>query len=97
MQDSRNGFAHVDFMEEGVAVAVHQSSEENPFTLDDRVLKVDYAKTMVFPPRAKNSNTDPSINKTLFVSNVPYSASANDIEEWFSRYGELTGVQMSAS
>ncbi|KAF8622602.1 hypothetical protein AX15_006862 [Amanita polypyramis BW_CC] len=91
--NSKNGFAHIDFMEEGDAVAAFRNAEENPFSMDGRVLKIDYAVTMVVAPKANSTNTE-FPRRTLFVRNIPYSLTLHDIQECFSQYGELAGVRM---
>jgi len=82
------GFAFVEVNSEDAILKAVEAL--NGKELGDRPLRV----SKVLPKeqiRSKKTNQAPNKNK-LFVGNLPFKATVEDIKELFSQYGELTDV-----
>lgn len=93
------GCAHVGFESRQDAIKVTEAHNESPIVIGDREVRVDYArpwknKYPVSPQRAVKDRHEPS--STIFVGNIPYHATREDICEALKPLGEVVDIRIGA-
>jgi len=95
------GYAHVDFKEKEDAIKANKDHKESSMTIGDREIKLDYAFPWrhkggpPLPRRAVKDRHEPG--PTIFVGNVPYEATREDIGEAMKSLGDVVAVRIGAS
>ncbi|GBE87018.1 hypothetical protein SCP_1002640 [Sparassis crispa] len=81
------GFVHVIFPTEEVAEEVLKMHAETPFKFDGRQLRIEWTLRLERASEQAGSHT-------LFVRNIPYSATEDDLRELFGREAVVTRVAL---
>ena len=95
------GYAHMDFQSKEHAIKVNKDHEESPMTIGDREIRIDYAfpwrhKGGPAPPRrAVKDRREPSY--TVFVGNIPYEATRDDIRAALEPFGDVVAIRICVS
>lgn len=80
---------------------VNKDHQESPMMIEDREIRMDYA----YPPRPKGSPALPrravkerhEPGPTVFVGNVPYAATREDIREVLKPFGDVVDVRIGVT
>ena len=94
------GYAHVDFESKESTIKAIKDHEESPMTIGDREVRMDYAFPWRHsggpapPRRAVKDRNEPA--PTIFVGNIPYAATRDDIREALNPLGSVTAVRICA-
>ena len=94
------GFAHVDFESKEPAIKANRDHEESPMMIGDREIRMNHAFPYThkggppLPRRAIKERREPA--PTIFVGNLPYEATKDDIREALKPLGEVVAVRVCA-
>lgn len=94
------GYAHVEFESKGDAVKVSEDHNESPIRIGGREVWIGFAS----PSPREGSPTSvlraikghPKPSPTIFVVNVPYEATRDDIREALKHIGDVAAVRIGA-
>ena len=87
------GYAHAVFRRLKDSQKVMRAQFTNPFCVRDKILRVLYSKN----PSDLMLHSRPVTGRTIWVSNVPYSATSREIAALFAPYGKICRVNLRAS
>ena len=86
------GFAYIEFADKDAAQkAVAKNGQE----LDGRQLKIEIAKPRSSAPRDQAPSDKPEGCTTVFVGNLSWAATEDDLRNAFSDCGEITSVRIA--
>jgi len=98
--DRSKGYAHIDFKSKWDAVKVINEHQKSPMKIGDRKAVLDYS----FPSRCKGDPVTRRAVKdrhgpspTIFVGNIPYEATTEDIREALKSFGNVAAVMICTS
>ncbi|KAK0189965.1 hypothetical protein F5146DRAFT_1053372 [Armillaria mellea] len=92
------GYAHVTFDSPEEAERLYQSHQTEPFVFGTRQARIELSKQplRVREPRAPvPTNTTPT--RVIYIGNLPYNMTEDDIRYELSSFGEITRVRMGAN
>jgi len=94
------GYAHLSFESEKPALEVTEDHIKSPIIIEDRCLRIDYARpwrkeVRASPPRAGKPRREPS--PTLFIGGLPNDATVEDVCEALKPLGDVVAVRLGAS
>lgn len=96
--DKPLGYAHLEFESQQDATKVNKDHKQSPMTIGDREIRMDYAfpwRQKGSPPpsrRAVKDRREPG--RTVFLGNVPYEATREDIREVMEHLGDVAAVRI---
>ncbi|KAK0462707.1 hypothetical protein IW261DRAFT_1511828 [Armillaria novae-zelandiae] len=92
------GYAHVTFESPEEAERLYQSHQTEPFVFGTRQARIELSKQSLRSREARApipTNTVPT--KTLYLGNLPYNMSEEDIRYELSSFGEIARVKMGTN
>ena len=87
------GYSHISFLSsESASLAVSAS----PLTIDNRTVTVEFAKGKKKISKEEINSKKKLINentKTVFVKNLPYSVTEDEVGEFFQSCGKIVNIR----
>ncbi|KAF9645184.1 RNA-binding domain-containing protein [Thelephora ganbajun] len=93
------GYAHADFESKQDAIRANKDHQESAMRIGDRKIRMEYA----FPQRDKGGSAPPrravkarhEPSPTIFIGNIPYEATREDISEALKPLGNAVAVRIA--